>query len=550
MVAATIICLAPPSFARNAVVSDSVIASDVGAAVMRAGGNAVDGAVATAFALSVTLPSAGNLGGGGFAVVAGPGVRPAALDFRERAPRLARANMYMLPDGTTSADSQRGLRAAGVPGSVAGLHALHVKYGKLPWKSVVEPAIRLARDGFVVPEGLARSVQGSRALLARFSTSRNVFAPGGSWIASGTRWQQLDLANTLVRIRDRGPDGFYRGDTAERIERTMQREGGLIRKADLAAYRVKWRTPLRGTYRDYTVVTMPPPSSGGVALLQMLEMLRSLPIPPRGTEQEVHVLAEVMKRAFCDRAAALGDPDYAKIPTSELLQPKYVQSLAATIQERATPATEIQSIFLPRSAAFRTRKESKDTTHLSVMDSNGWAVALTTTINNSYGAGVVAEGLGFLWNNEMDDFTVNPGKPNGYGLIQSENNAIHPGKTPLSSMTPTLLIRDGRVRWVLGSPGGPTIINTVLQTVRNLVDYGMPVDEAVRRARMHHQWLPDRIDLERNGWSTEVLEQVKQRGHTVQERSRMGSCHALELRDGRIWVGQDPRLSTSGNAGE
>jgi len=535
--------LYPQRYAKEAVVSDSAIASQVGADILAKGGTAVDAAVAVGFALAVTLPAAGNIGGGGFMVVRLASGESVALDFREVAPLAATKTMYIGPDGKVTKDSLVGYRAAGVPGTVAGLAEAHRKYGKLKWRDLVDPAVRLAERGFPLPHGLAEGLKDSAGMFRPFPAAYEQFCRSGKFYAAGETWRQPDLAKTLKRIRDIGPSDFYSGETARLIAKDMATKGGHITLDDLKRYQVSTRVPLRGSYRGYEVITMPPPSSGGIALLQMLGMLERDPIGKLGyhSSDGLHLIIESMKRAFADRAEHLGDPDFVSVPTTELLAPDYIARLRKSIGDRAMPSKEVKPWG----------KESEQTTHYSVVDKEGNAVSTTYTLNGSYGAGAVVEGAGFLLNNEMDDFAAQPGTPNLFGLIQGEKNSIQPGKRPLSSMTPTILTKDGKLAMVLGSPGGPTIINTVFQTIMNVVDHGMNIQRAVSSPRFHHQWMPDAIRWEPFGLGADLRKAMEAKGHVFEPQARtMGSCQAIAISTtGERLAGVDPRISSSGAAG-
>lgn len=531
----------PTRFSQGAVVSDSDIASEVGAAILRKGGNAVDAAVATGLAMSVTFPAAGNLGGGGFMLVRMADGRTVAIDYREVAPHRSSKDMYRNP-----ADSLSGYLASGVPGTPLGMWEAHRKFGKLPWKDLVEPSVRLAKDGFKVSDGLAVGLRGQSDRFRRFPAAWSQFCRNGDFYRSGETFRQPDLATTLARLRDRGPKGFYEGETARLFQVAMAKNGGLIDAKDLKNYRVITREPIKGEYRGYQVYTMPPPSSGGIAILQMLEMLKGDDLSKTGFQSSatLHLMIEAMKRAFADRSTHLGDPAFVKVPVTALLSSTYLKSRRESIGEQATPSKDISGLAIDSGNGV-------DTTHYSVVDKHGNAVANTYTLNTGYGSGVVIPGTGVLMNNEMDDFTTQPGKPNVFGLIQSEKNVVAPGKRPLSSMTPTILVRDGKVALVLGSPGGPTIINTVFQTLVNVVDYRMSIQAAVSAPRFHHQWLPDEIRWEPFGLTQDVRANLEARGHIVAATGgRMGSCHCIQIDStGARLVGIDPRVSGSGASG-
>jgi gamma-glutamyltranspeptidase / glutathione hydrolase len=529
-------------FDKGAVVSDSQIASQVGIDLLRKGGNAVDAAVGVGFALAVTFPAAGNLGGGGFMIVRMADGRSVAIDYRETAPRRSTRDMYKNP-----ADSLRGYLASGTPGTPMGMWEAHRRFGKLPWHDVVSPSVRLAQNGFAIPSDLAQDLRSAAKGFEPFPAAYEQFTRKGRFYAAGETFRQPDLAKTLERIASQGPKGFYEGETARLIERAMKDNGGLIDAQDLRGYKAKLREPIRGSYRGYEILTMPPPSSGGIALLQMLGMVERDDIAKLGFQSSasLHLMVEAMKRAFADRAEHLGDPDFASVPMKELLDRNYISRMRASIGDKATPAESIRS--RPPSRAG----QGMHTTHYSVIDAQGNAVSNTYTLNTGFGSGVVIPGTGVLMNNEMDDFATQPGKPNVFGLIQSAKNEVAPNKRPLSSMTPTILLRDGKVAAALGSPGGPTIINTVFQTILNLADHGMSPQQAVSAARFHHQWMPDLIAWEPFGLSADVRAALEARGHKFAPPGRlMGSCHVVAVdASGKKRVGVDPRVASAGAAG-
>jgi len=515
-------------------------ATDAGAAVLEAGGNAVDAAVAVGFVLGVTHPSAGNIGGGGFMLVRLADGRSTFIDFRERAPEKAWRNMYLDASGKATNESVVGYRAAGVPGSVRGFAYASKKYGRKPWAEVVAPAVALAEKGFPVSYGLAKSLGGS-ARLKQFPESKRIFQRDGRPYEAGETFVQPELARTLQRIREQGARDFYEGETAHLLAADMERHGGLITLADLRDYAVVERTPLTGTYRGYDIITAPPPSSGGPGILQMLGVLEGSGYEKSGagSAAELHFLAETMRRYFADRAASMGDPDFVKVPLAGLLDPAYIARLRESIDPgHATPSSQIHGGKPPG-------PESSETTHYSIVDAEGNAVAVTYTLNFGYGDGVTIPGLGFLLNDEMDDFAAKPGEPNGFGLVQGEANAIQPRKRPLSSMTPTMLTRGGKLELVVGTPGGPTIINSVLQVIVNVLDFGMNVQDAVDFPRIHHQWLPDQLVMER-GFSPDTIALLKARGHQVRIVGGMGEVAAIQARDGWLEGAADPR--TEGTA--
>ncbi len=492
----------PVRDARGMIVTDAPIASRIGAEVLRDGGNAVDAAIATAFALAVVYPEAGNLGGGGFLVLHWPDGTNAALDFREKAPSAASRDMYLGPDGQPTDASITGYRASGVPGTVAGLWAAHQRFGSLPWKRLVEPAIGLADEGFTVDDDLAGSLRDAADRLKSFPASAALFLPGGEPRATGSTWRNPELAETLRRIAENGAAGFYEGRTADLIVAEMRRGRGLITHQDLRGYEAKWREPVLAGYRGTRVISMPPPSSGGIALVEMLHMLEGSDVAALGwhSPEHLHLLAEVMRRAFADRNHYLGDPDFVAMPRGELVSPAYARRRAADIDPRhATRSADI--------APGVPSAEPTHTTHFSVVGPDGDAVALTTTLNELYGSAVTVQGAGFVLNDEMDDFAAKPGAPNMFGLVQGEANAIAPGKRMLSSMTPTIVVdSDGRTLLVTGARGGPRIINAVLQIVSNVVDFHMDVGSTVYAPRLHHQHLPDTLwyeagDSTAPGWT-------------------------------------------------
>ena len=523
-----------PVPARHAmVVTVEPHATEAGVKILQAGGNAVDAAVAVGFALAVTHPSAGNLGGGGFLLVRLAGGETNFIDFRECAPAKASRDMYLDSRNQPTRDSQTGYRASGVPGTVRGLEFAHRKYGRKPWAEVMEPAIRLALSGFPVSSALARSLENSRQLLERFPESKRIFLKGGALYRPGDLFVQPELARTLERIRDRGAREFYTGETARLLVRDMESHNGAITAADLSAYSVVERRPLTGSYRGYHLVTAPPPRSGGIGILQMLAVLEgsNYASAGAGSPASLHYLAETMRRFFADRARYLGDPDFAPVPTLRLISRAHADRQRATIDPaRATPSEN-----LPQPAP-----EATETTHYTIVDAAGNVAAVTYTLNGGYGSGVTPPGLGFLLNNEMDDFAARPGLPNLYGLVQGEANAIAPRKRPLSSMTPTIVLRDGKFYMALGSPGGPTIINTVLQVLVNVFDFGMNLQEAVDFPRIHHQWLPDELRME-SGFPPGVVELLKARGHRIRIVRSMGEVAAVLRAGGWLQGAADPR---------
>jgi gamma-glutamyltranspeptidase/glutathione hydrolase len=510
---------------RAAVVTAEPHATNVGLEVLRAGGNAVDAAVAVALALAVTHPQAGNLGGGGFLVLRMADGRTAAIDFRERAPKGAHADMYLKPDGSVDQDKvQFGASAAGVPGSPAGLYHALQKFGTRGLAAVAAPAIRLAKEGIVVDQFLAADLAAARAEFARFPSTQAVFWRDGEPLRQGDVLVQPDLAATLERFAEKGLAGFYGGATAERVVAQMQRDGGFVTAADLSAYAPREREVLRASYRRHEVLSMPPPSSGGVAMLQMLALLETFDLRELGFggSKYLHLLTEVMRRAYADRSRWLGDPDHYPVPLQGLLGKEYTATLRATID------LDKRSVVAPGTPPGA--KESDDTTHFSVVDEQGNAVACTTTINSTFGACCVVDGAGFLLNNEMDDFSAKPGVPNQFGLVGGKANAIAPGKRMLSSMTPTIVTKDGALRLVLGAPGGGRIITSVTQVLLNVVDHGMGLERAVRAPRIHHQWLPDEIAWEPFALSPDTREALAKKGHAFAKSARgIGQVFAIEV---------------------
>ncbi len=498
-----------PEYARHAmVVAQEPLAADVGLRVLQSGGNAIDAAVAIGFALAVTYPFAGNIGGGGFLLARFADGRATFIDFREKAPLAATRNMYLDSKGNVSDDSVVGWRAAGVPGTVRGLELAHRKYGRKPWAELLNPAVQLASEGFPVSYTLDTSIhdQEHSTLLSKFPESKRIFLSA----LYGEKFIQPELAATLKRIRDRGASDFYDGETAQKLAAAMAAHGGLITLADLKAYQAEESEPLHGHYHGDEIISAPPPSAGGVGLLQMLGMLEGSGYEKSGagSAASIHYVAEVMRRFYADRSEYFGDPDFYKVPISKLLDPKYIASRRHSIDPlHATPSDQIR----PGNITVR---EGTETTHFNIVDSDGNAVAVTYTLNNGYGSGVTVPGLGFLLNDEMDDFAAKPGTENMFHLIQGESNAILPGKRPVSSMTPTIVLRDGKLFLMLGAPGGSRIINGVLQVLLNVVDFHMNVQDAVDWPRFHHQWMPDELYVER-GISPDTVKLLRDMGHKI-----------------------------------
>jgi gamma-glutamyltranspeptidase / glutathione hydrolase len=507
--AASILLAHQPERARHAmVVTQEPLAADVGLRVLQSGGNAIDAAVAVAFALAVTYPYAGNIGGGGFMLARFADGRTTFIDFREKAPLTATRNMYLDSKGNVTRDSLVGWRASGVPGTVRGLELAHQKYGHKPWAELVDPALRLATVGFPVSYSLDTSLHSDNEtkLLSQFPESKRIFLSA----RYGDKLVQPDLAATLTRIRDRGASDFYEGETAQKLAAAMASNGGLITLADLKAYQAVEQEPLRGRYHGDEIITAPPPSAGGVGLLQMLAILEGTGYEKTGagSAASIHYVSEVMRRFYADRSEYFGDPDFYKVPVRKLLDPHYIASRRDSIDPRhATPSSQIR----PGELGAR---EGTETTHFNIVDNEGNAVAVTYTLNAGYGSGVTVPGLGFLLNDEMDDFASKPGAENLFHLIQGESNAIQPGKRPVSSMTPTIVARDGKVFLMLGAPGGSRIPNGVLQAILNVEDFHMNVQDAVDWPRFHHQWMPDVLYVEK-GISPDTVALLRAMGHEV-----------------------------------
>jgi gamma-glutamyltranspeptidase / glutathione hydrolase len=517
-----------PTHAPHAMVTSvHELASRAGVEMLRDGGNAVDAAVATGFALAVVHPQAGNLGGGGFLLLRNANGETHFIDYREKAPAAATENMYLDAQGNVIPESSKdssvvGYRSVGVPGSVAGLVYAEKKYGKLSIEKVMAPAIKLARDGFRLAYEDTQDLK-EDDYLAQFPESKRIFQREGNYYQPGELFKQPELARTLERIAT-DPDDFYHGALARELAAAIHKGGGLITAADLAAYEVKEREPIRGSYRGYDIISAPPPSSGGVALVEILNILEGLDLKKLGNRSAdaIHLEAEAFRRAFYDRTDFMGDPDFAKVPVAPLIDKKYAAAWRDSIDpQHASPSkdlkrpsfSELERVAQSRTSAAALR-EPENTTHYSVVDAEGNAVAVTTTLNDSFGSRVTAEGLGFLLNDEMDDFTAKQGVPNTYGLIQGPANAIGPGKRPLSAMTPTIVLKDGKLFLVLGSPGGPTIITTVANVVIGVVDFSLDIQEAVNAPRFHHQWLPDQIFVE-DRLSPDTMNLLRSKGHKL-----------------------------------
>ncbi|WP_461486684.1 gamma-glutamyltransferase [Pedobacter sp.] len=526
-------------FENGAVVSAHPEATAVGVAILKKGGNAVDATVAVKFALAVVYPNAGNIGGGGFLIYRSAKGEIASMDFREKAPGLAHKDMFLDANGDPISDkSKEGHLAAGVPGTVSGMVELHKKYGKLKWSEIVEPAYQLADKGFRLTKLQVRELNRLKSKFQQYNPlGTALIKENGEW-KEGDFLVQKELANTMRLIRDKGRAGFYEGEVANYIAEEMKRGGGLISKEDLKNYHAAWRKPIVGDYKGYKVITMPPTSSGGIALVQLLQSVAAYPLSTWGfnADSTIQVMVEAERRVYADRAKHLGDPDFWKVPQKELLTPAYNKSRMANLNwDKATPSSEIQ-------AGEFGKKESEQTTHFSIVDKEGNAVSLTTTINTSYGNYVVVKGAGFLLNNEMDDFSVKPGVPNYFGLIGYEANAIAPNKRMLSSMTPTIVEKDGKLFMVVGTPGGSTIMTSVFQSIINVVDFGMDMQQAVNARKFHHQWLPDRVDIEPNALTPEVQKTLEAKGYTFYKRGSIGRVDAILItKDGKYQTGADPR---------
>jgi gamma-glutamyltranspeptidase / glutathione hydrolase len=537
-----------PVRARHGIVaSTNEIASNVGVDVMKRGGNAVDAAIAVAFALAVTHPAAGNLGGGGFMMIRLKDGRTTAIDYREMAPAAASRNIYLDKNGNViegEGGSIEGYRAAGVPGTVRGMELALKRYGsgRLSWAQLIEPARRLAANGFRVNYTLARGLRSNREYLSKYPETKRIYLNNGKFYNEGDLFVQSDLAGTFARLQQRGPNEFYEGQTAQLIAADMKRHNGLLTLDDLRGYVAKEREPLRGNYRGYEVISMPPPSSGGAVLIEMLNILEGYDFKKMdwASSDRYHLMTEAMRRAFADRAEYMGDTDYVKVPIAGLVDKKYAAQLRRTINpERASSSEQVK-------AGKPLGYESEETTHFTVVDAEGNAVANTYTLNNSYGSAVVAKGTGLIMNDEMDDFAAKPGTPNLYGLIQGERNAVAPHKRPLSAMTPTFVLRkDGSLWFTVGSPGGPTIINTVLDVITNVVDYGMNIQQAIDAPRIHHQWLPDELVFEPYGLSGDTQNALTARGHKLAKPRYLGDAEGImiEEKTGVRLGATDPRRS-------
>jgi gamma-glutamyltranspeptidase / glutathione hydrolase len=529
-----------PVHARHAiVVAEEPIATDVGVATLKAGGNAIDAAVALGFALAVTYPYAGNLGGGGFLLVRMADGKSSFIDFREAAPAAASRNMYLDASGNLTQDSVLGWRAAGVPGTVRGLEMAHRKFGHTSWNQLLEPAVKLAHDGFTVSYAVSQQMEQAKSTLEQFPESKRIFLNGGAGWQMGGHFSQPELARVLERIAKEGPRDFYEGETAKLIADAMSANGGLITLDDLKNYKAVERKPIIGKYKGLEIISSPPPSSGGIGLLQMLGILEGTDYAKSGfgAAATIHYEAEAMRRWYADRSELMGDPDFVKIPMRGLLDPAYIAKQRASIDpNHATPSSDIHAgKFAPN--------ESSETTHFSIVDADGNAVSMTYTLNGGFGNKVTVPGAGFLLNNEMDDFAAKPGSENMFHFIQGEANAIQPGKRPVSSMTPTIVVREGKPYIVVGGPGGTRITSAVMQVILNVVDFGMNAQDAVDAPRLHHQWMPDEISMER-GFSPDTVKILQGMGHQVRVSNAVARVEAIVLDGGWLMGGADGRADT------
>ncbi len=521
------------------VVSANPYASQAGTNIMKNGGNAVDALVATQFALAVVYPRAGNLGGGGFAIVRLPGGKNEAVDFRETAPAKAHKDLYLDENGNVIPGmSTEGGLAVGVPGTVAGLYEIWKKYGKTEWKNLLQPAIELAENGFPISETEAKRLNKYREVFIKYNPENKVFIKNGTWKA-GDILVQKELAKTLQMIANEGPKAFYEGDVAEEIVKTLQKHGGIIRKEDLKNYQAKFREPIRIDYKNYKVISMPPPSSGGITLGQLLKITRNYPVKQWGADdlKTIQLMIEAERRAYADRAKFLGDSDFYPVPVDSLLNDDYLKERMKDFS--FAHATNSDSIS---AGNFKLQKESFETTHTSIVDPNGMAVSCTTTLNSNYGSKVIVNKYGFFLNNEMDDFSAKPGVPNQFGLIGAEANSIAPGKRMLSSMTPTIVEKDGDIFMVLGSPGGSTIITSVYQVILNVIDFDMNMYQAVQKPRFHHQFLPDVVMYEEGRFNPEIKDSLIQKGYKLKKVKALGVVKAiLKTGEGKLEGAGDRR---------
>lgn len=534
----------PVTGTHGIVVAQEPIASEVGLSILKSGGNAVDAAVAVGFALAVTHPSAGNIGGGGFMLVRLADGRTTFLDFRECAPKKANRDMYLGPDGEPTKDSIFGWRSSGVPGSVSGLAEAHKKFGSKAWSDLLAPAIKLARDGFAVSEPLADSLR-SEHHLETDPESKRIFLRNGDYYKPGETLKQPELADTLEGIAHDRADGFYGGETARRLAAAMAAHGGLITADDLKAYRTIERKPLTGEYKDFHIITAPPPSAGGIGLLQMLGILKGTNYGSDGPNsvKAVHYEAEAMRRFYADRSEYLGDPDFYVVPVKPLLDPAYLAKRRASIDPTHATPSDFVSPGLPKAmnAGIRWR-ESSETTHYNVVDAHGNAVAVTYTLNNSYGNGITVPGLGFLLNDEMDDFVSKPGAPNMFGMVGGDANAIEPGKRPLSSMTPTIITKSGKLFMAVGAPGGSRITTGVTEVILDVIDFHMNPQDAVDLPRFHEQWKPDFLYLQ-TGFPQATEQALKKMGYETKPTEGVARVEAIVVQNGRLEGGTESRLN-------
>lgn len=517
------------------VVSASELASTVGIEILKKGGNAIDAAVAVGFALAVTYPSAGNIGGGGFMTIHLSSGKDITIDFREKAPLSARRDMYLDSLGNFDLQlSSEGGTSSGVPGTVAGLLYVLKKYGTMNLRQVIQPAINLASKGFILDYRLAGSISYKLQDFKKYPSSMKIFSNDGKAYREGDLFQQTELAKTLKLIRDKGTDGFYKGKVAKLIIKQVKESGGNITLEDLAGYTPVEREPVRSTYRGYDIISMPPPSAGGITLIELLNILENYNFKKEdwGGSSYIHMLTEAMKYAYADRTKYIGDEDFVKVPKKVLTDKAYARSIFDKIQKGIRPSSEI---------AAGNFSESNETTHYSVYDKEGNAVATTYTLNSSYGNKIVVDGAGFLLNNEMDDFSGKPGSSNIYGLIGSEANSIQPSKRMVSSMTPTIILKDRKPFMIIGSPGGSTIITVVLEVILNCIDFGMDIQDAINQPRIHHQWLPDYIDYEEFGLSTDVRKNLEAMGYKIGEQRSLGRAEGIMIKNRLIFGATDPR---------
>ena len=528
----------------HGVLSDSAMvvcahpeAAEVGMNILKAGGNAIDAAIAVQFALAVVYPNAGNLGGGGFMLLRLKSGEVNALDFREKAPSASSKDMFInKPTGEVDREIiETSHLASGVPGSVDGMWTAHQKYGTMPWEKLIQPAIDLAQKGFPLTQMQAEDLNDLQIELKKLNKGKNYFIKS-KWL-DGDSLIQMDLANTLINIRDKGREGFYSGEVAEKIEMEMKTHNGIISLNDLKNYHSVWRTPVSGTYKNYKVISMPPPSAGGIALIQLLNMMENYPLKRWGFQSlnAIHMMTEAEKRVYADRATWLGDPDFTNVPAQQLTSKKYTSQRMYNVDTiNIIPSKDIAAGNFPD-------YESEETTHFSIVDQYGNAVAITTTLNDSYGSRIVVAGCGFILNNEMDDFSAKPGEPNLYGLIGGEANAIVPNKRMLSNMTPTIILKDNNLFMVIGTPGGSTIITSVFQNILNVFEFDMTMQESINAPRFHHQWVPDEIKLE-NNFDKTTADALTKQGYKIVFRAPMGRVDAILLYDNKMMEGgADPR---------